>query len=85
MAVIVRHAETGDRYILLGTGYGAYRATRPSLFFGALAPVEEEGKLEVAAICASDGRIGWAYSQQLVVVEVDGKPPAEVLKGAPGG
>jgi len=80
MAVIVQHEPTGNRYVLLGAGFGAYRATRPSLFFGNWAPAEEEGKIEVVAICTPDGRIGWANSNELVVVEIDGKPPAEVLQ-----
>ena len=79
MAVIVQHAQTGQKYVLVGAGYGAYRATRPSLFFGNWAPTEEEGRIEVVAVCGADGRIGWAFSKDLVVVEVDGKAPADLL------
>ena len=36
MAVIVEHRETGDRFVLVGTGFGAYKATKPNWFFGNL-------------------------------------------------
>ncbi len=81
MAVIVQHIRTGQKLILLGTGYGAFRATRPSLFFGNWAPTKEEGSIEVAAVCTPEGRIGWADSKELTVLEVDGKTPAELLPG----
>ena len=44
MAVIVKHIESGERYILLGTGFGAYKATRPSLFFGNWSPQKKLAK-----------------------------------------
>ncbi len=28
MAVVVKHIESGEKYILLGTGFGAFKATR---------------------------------------------------------
>ena len=34
MAVIVRNKQTEDRYVLLGTGYGSYKALKPNWFFG---------------------------------------------------
>ena len=38
MATIMEHRESGNRYILLGTGYGAYKSSRPSRVFGNLIP-----------------------------------------------
>lgn len=34
MAVIVTHKKSGDRYILIGSGLGAFKVTRPGTFFG---------------------------------------------------
>jgi hypothetical protein len=79
MAVIVKHIESGEKFILLGTGFGAFKATRPSLFFGNLAPTEEAGQVTMVAVCNSQGQIGWIHSDELQVVEVDGKAPAELL------
>ena len=79
MATIVRHISSGQRYILLGTGFGAYKATRPSLFFGNWAPAEETGQVTTVAVCNAQGQIGWIHSDELEVVEVDGVAPGELL------
>ena len=79
MAVIVKHTQSGQNYILLGTGFGAYKATRPSLFFGNLAPAEEQGQTTMVAVCNNQGQIGWIHSEELQVIEIDGKQPNELL------
>lgn len=79
MAVVVEHIDTKDRYILLGTGFGAYKATRPSLFFGNLAPAEESGQTTMVAVCNSRGEIGWIHSSELRVIQIDGKTPVYLV------
>jgi hypothetical protein len=79
MATIVEHIATGKKYLLLGTGFGAYKATRPSLFFGNLAPSEEEGISPMTAVCDDSGAIFWVRSHEMRVVEVDGVKPGEAL------
>ena len=79
MAVIVRHRETGAEYILLGAGFGAYKALRPGVFFGNLAPAEESGELPVALVCDADGAATWVRSENLEVLTVDGEKPSEIL------
>ena len=79
MATIVMHRDSGARYVLLGTGFGAFKASRPSVFFGNLLPTDESGELTMVAVCDSKGNIGWIHSEELIVVEVDGKAPAEMV------
>ena len=79
MATIVKHIESGQRYILLGTGFGAYKATRPSVFFGSLLPKDEAGQITMVAVCNAQGQLGWIHSDELEVVEVDGTTPGELL------
>jgi len=79
MATTVRHIESGEKYVLLGTGFGAFKATRPSLFFGNWAPAEEAGQVTMVAVCNNQDQIGWVHSDELQVVEVDGKSPTELL------
>ena len=74
MATIVRHRETAKQYVLLGTGFGAYKATRPSFFGGNLFPNEESGEIPVAAVSDQEGNVIWLYTEELQVVEVDGVP-----------
>ena len=54
MATIVRSKQNGKKYILLGTGFGAYKATRPGVFFGNLIPEEEQGQIKMVAVCDKD-------------------------------
>ena len=79
MATIVEHTATGKKYLLLGTGFGAYKATRPSLFFGNLAPSEEEGISPMTAVCNDNGKILWINSHEMKVIEVDGVKPGQAL------
>jgi len=79
VGIIVKHVASGEKYILLGTGLGAYKATRPSLFFGNWAPAEESGQVTMVAVCNRAGQIGWVECSELEVVAVDGDKPAELL------
>ncbi len=79
MAIIVEHKDSGKKYILLGTGFGAFKASRPSVFFGDWLPKEESGELTMVAVCDNQGQIGWISSEELTVVEVEGRRPAEML------
>lgn len=72
MAIIVCHKETNKRYMLLGTGLGAFKAVRPSLFGGNLIPHEEEGNIKMVSVCDIKGNINWFYSNNLRVLQVDG-------------
>lgn len=80
MAIIVRHLKNGQEYVLLGAGFGAYKASRPSFFGGNLFPNEEEGTYRMVAVSDSNGKINWVYSNDLEVVEVDGVGIRDVLK-----
>lgn len=79
MATIVEHVTTGKKFVLMGTGFGAFRAIRPSLFFGNLAPAEEEGMYSMAAVCDNKGKILWIDSDELIVIEIDGFEPEQAL------
>ena len=63
MATIVEHIESKTRYVLLGTGFGMYRAKVPGILFGNWAPETEEGFEQ--AICAAkpNGEIQWLRSK----------------------
>lgn len=36
--------EAGKKYVLIGSGFGAYHAVTPRVFFGNLAPNRETGE-----------------------------------------
>lgn len=79
MAIITRHRESNKVYVLIGTGYGAYKATTPSFLGGNLFPHEEEGEIPVAAVTDEKGEIQWFYTNELKVIEIDGMKVEEVL------
>jgi hypothetical protein len=79
MAVIVADKGSAERFVLLGTGYGAFESSRPDLFFGNLMPNEKSGSISVVAVCNADGEIGWVPPESVEVIEVDGKPLSEIL------
>ncbi|GMQ57214.1 hypothetical protein AN1V17_16090 [Vallitalea sediminicola] len=78
MGVIVRDKITHKKYVLLGSGFGVYKAVRPSFFGGNLIPHEEEGTIATIAVCDSKGDIIWINSNNLQVVEVDGVKMEEI-------
>lgn len=79
-AVTVKQVESGEKYILLGTGFGAFKATTPSLSFGNLAPPEESSHGAALAVCNGQGQMGGIHPDGFQVIEVDDKPPAESLQ-----
>lgn len=79
MATKVCYKPNGNIYLLLGVGFGAYKATRPSLFLGDWVPTEDEDEMEMVALCDARGKIGWASSADVQVVEIDGAAPQDLL------
>lgn len=75
MAVIVKDTKTEKQYLLIGSGFGAYKSVGPSLLF------QDSGEMAVVAVCNDEGKIGWAKSKEIRVVSIDGKSPLEWLKG----
>lgn len=78
MAIVVMNKESHKKYILLGTGFGAYKAVRPSFFGGNWIPHEEEGTIGIVAVCDYKGDIIWIESDKLQVIEVDGLKISEL-------
>ena len=82
MATLLRHKETGERFVLVGTGLGASATARPGLLFGNVAPVEEESMTTAVAVCDASGTIRWIRSSSLTVLSVDGVAPSELLSAS---
>lgn len=80
MAVIVRHEESKQVYVLVGTSYSYYKDSRPSFFGGDLFPHEEEGLFDQVAVADAAGRIRWLPTSQVKVIEVDGKKVEDILE-----
>lgn len=80
MTTIVRHRKTGNQYILLGIN-GEENNTNPSRFINELFNANQQ-KAEVscsATVCDARGNLFLAYIDDLVVVEIDGEKPSDIL------
>ncbi len=78
MTTIVRHKRTGNEYILLGIT-GETNKANPSRFLSELFEREKSEMSCSATICDIKGNLFLAYIDELVVTEIDGKKPADIL------
>lgn len=78
MAIIVEHKTTKEKYYLLGTGLGMYKAISPSFFGGMMFPREEEGCVQSIGVCDGKGEIFFIDSNALRVVSIDGNILEEI-------
>ena len=80
MTTKVRYKKNGRVYIFLGVGFGMYKSMAAGSYLEAWFPQKDEAQLGMVALCNEKGEIRWADHQDLEVVEVDGKSPAELLQ-----
>ena len=79
MTTIVRHRKTGNEYILLGINQAGGKINLPSRFLNDLFTQEESENSTSVTICDARGNIFIAYIEDLIVTEIDGKKPSEIL------
>lgn len=79
MATIVEFTGNGQNYILLDSGFGAYRSTKPNAIFGNWVSDTEAGHEAMACLCDHTGQIGWVESAAVRVISVDGVPVGNLL------
>ena len=79
MAIIVKHRRTGNEYIWLAIEGGGEQTSLPSRFLNDLFPREKPKNSSLVTICDARGNIFSCYLEDLVVVEIDGKKPGEIL------
>jgi len=83
MAIILKHKSTGERYVLLGSGYGLFKSEVPSVIFGNLAPNKSKGSQTMVCVSNSQGEVGWLDSTEVVVDSVDGQSVDSILSATP--
>ena len=79
MVTKIRRKKTGKTYLLVGTGYGAFKAMAMANTLHAMNPEIDEGELGMVAACDSTGSIHWIDHRDVEVIEVDGLKPSELL------
>jgi hypothetical protein len=78
MTTIVKHKRTGNEYILLGINGEGQKAT-PSRFLSEMFTQEKSETSCLATLCDIKGNIFLAYIDELIVTDIDGKKPTEIL------
>ena len=79
MATVVRHIPTNKKYVLLGTGFGAFQSKSQNPILGNLMSDTTEGQFAMACVCDSQGEMLWVESTHLLIESVDGKTTNEIL------
>ena len=79
MAIIVEHKEFKQKYILIGTGFGVYKTSRPAVFIANRIPKEDSEEITMVAVCNKDGEIEWFNSEELIIRKIDEISPLEIL------
>ena len=78
MTTIVKHKRTGNEYILLGIN-GEENKVNPSRFISELFTSEKSEVSYSATVCDVRGNLFLAYIDDLIVTEIDGHKPADIL------
>lgn len=80
MSIIVSHKRTGNSYIFLGIEGQGEKNNSPGRFLSDLFTQDEsELATTLVLVCDVAGKIFVADIDDLIVIEIDGKKPAEIL------
>lgn len=79
MTIIIKHLDTGNEYILLGIGLGEAKSSLPSRVLSDLFQGDNPDKAMMVTACDVQGQIVALNSNSIIVVEIDGKQPSEIL------
>lgn len=79
MAIILQHINDGNEYIFLGIGLEGQKNSISSRMLGEFFAKDVPEKSILIAACDSFGKIVWLNLNDVIVVEVDGEKPSEIL------
>jgi hypothetical protein len=79
MAIILQHLSTKNEYIFLGVSGGEGKSLLPKKMLGDFFSSEESDRSRSITVCDDQGRILWFPVSEMIVVEVDGQKPDELL------
>ncbi|GAB4534820.1 MAG: hypothetical protein Tsb0014_21320 [Pleurocapsa sp.] len=79
MTIIVKHKRTGNEYILLGINGTGEKNNLSPRFLSDLFGQENSMSSSFMTVCDTRGNIFLADIEDLIVLEIDGKKPSEIL------
>lgn len=66
MPIFVEHKESGELFVLIGSGFGAFQSARQ----GEMSP--NEGNFPMICVADRKGNLGWLRSESVKVINIDG-------------
>jgi hypothetical protein len=79
MTILVKHRQTGNEYILLNISTFGTKNSMPVRLLEDFFPKNEAENPNLATICDVKGNIFVVGIANLIVTEIDGRKPAEIL------
>jgi hypothetical protein len=79
MTILVKHRQTGNEYILLNISTFGTKNSMPVRLLEDFFPKNEAENANLATICDVKGNIFVVGIANLIVTEIDGRKPAEIL------
>ena len=76
MPIIVEHKETGDFFVLIGSGFGAFQSAVRDVFN--MSVDRKHGTHAMVCVCDRNGNIGWLRSEKIKVINVHGTDISEL-------
>jgi len=80
MLTIVKQITTDKKFILIGTGFAAYKTSKPSTFMVNRICKAGQGVIPMVAVCNESGEISWMNTDEIKIVDIDGNLPLNILK-----
>ena len=77
---IVKEITTDKNFTLIGTGFAAYKTSKPSTFIASRVPKADQGEIPMVAVCDESGEIRWMKTAEIKIVEIDGTLPLNILE-----
>jgi len=66
MPTFVEHRMSGELFVLIGSGFGAYQSAKQ----GEMRP--DKGNYPMVCVCDRMGTLGWLRSESIKVINIDG-------------
>ena len=79
LLTIVKQIANDKKFILIGTGFGAFKTSNPSTFRVNRLPKPDEGVIPMVAVCDENGEIKWMKTNEIKIVNIDGNSPINIL------
>jgi hypothetical protein len=80
LSTIVLHKPTEKEFILISAGYDIRNyPNHIEPLYGSLHIKKNNYKVEMAAVCDSEGHLSFIAAEELIVIKIDGVSPSQII------